>query len=440
MNTSFYGREVTSAPLLLALCFGSVCLGQESLGTAGSSSDQPVAATAVRAKDAETPAWRNSLDRWLQVNDLSYSMRYRSVFDSNNAHSYDQGQQRSLIDGNLKLDSEGKYGVTFHLSSGNYFNWAYADFIGGGGTNAVALTSVKFTPIQSGYLTYRFLTDPIFQKGLSSSGGWGLRMRRLYGHAEPIKGIELQYGSLDLNRGSGSEITTYDNDGYIAGERLIIRKPSYLFFDEASITYGYFGDVFTANFFERGDRLAKSNYHQFLLGKHFAKRLEASVDYTWEIGSNTIREAAAADIKESKILDRVRFESYQRFWKTFYQGSNYSVAGGNGFAVTLDKKLTRRFSMEAGVANIDPRYTVLTQKASSSLFSFAVNGDQYGLGNRFFVRPTIALTPYLDITGFYTKAYQPLPDPILLFWNKQALNAGINLDIKKFLLPKSEKQ
>jgi hypothetical protein len=51
-----------------------------------------------------------------------------------------------LVDGALKLDSEGKYEVHFHVSSGRYFNWAYADVIGGTYADKVYPAIYRYSP------------------------------------------------------------------------------------------------------------------------------------------------------------------------------------------------------------------------------------------------------------------------------------------------------
>ncbi len=73
---------------------------------------------------ATIPSWRGAgFARWIDLNEMDFSLRYRSTFDSNNAHQYDQGQQRSIIDGKFKFDQAGRYGIAFHASTGRYFNW-----------------------------------------------------------------------------------------------------------------------------------------------------------------------------------------------------------------------------------------------------------------------------------------------------------------------------
>ena len=83
--------------------------------------------------DQDKAATSNSgegIRRWLDLNTLSFSFRYRNQTDSDDYRFFDNWQQRSLIDGRLKLDADGKYAVHFHVSSGRTFNWAYSDEIG----------------------------------------------------------------------------------------------------------------------------------------------------------------------------------------------------------------------------------------------------------------------------------------------------------------------
>ena len=200
----------------------------------------------------KTPLWKTRFDRLVDLKEFDFSMRYRGVDDSNGAHEFEQGQQRGIIDGKFKFDTEGKYGVVFHASTGRYFNWAYADFAGGGNEKGLNLEIAKASPEQAGHLGFFAELFPAQLKASELSGGWSFYIRRLYLDAEPVKGLEAQYGSLDINRGVASEITTYDNDGYIAGERILIKQPKNIFFDEASVTYAYIGDLYTPNFFARG--------------------------------------------------------------------------------------------------------------------------------------------------------------------------------------------
>ena len=69
-----------------------------------------------------------------------------------------------------------------------------------------------------------------------------LFVKQLFGSAIPAKGIEIQAGGLGIVKGENSEITSYDNDGYIEGERVSIKRPRTFHVDELSVSVGYLGD------------------------------------------------------------------------------------------------------------------------------------------------------------------------------------------------------
>ena len=385
------------------------------------------------------PTWQPKFERWVDLKEFDFATRYRGVDDSNGAHEFEQGQQRSIVDGKFKFDPKGKFGIVFHASTGRYFNWAYADFAGGGNKRALERELVKANPNQAGHLGFFAQLFPAELLESEKSGGWSFYVRRLYLDIEPVKGVQAQYGSLDINRGAASEITTYDNDGYISGERLLIKRPKNLFFDEASVTYAYIGDLYTPNFFARGDRLAHSNYHQFLLRKKIAKRVDSSFDYTWQTGTNTLREATIVRLNETRIFDSIRLEAYQRVNLKNFPGLPFAlpVSPGNGFAVSVAKKVNRHLSIDAGMADIDYGVGILTGDVYSYDLGLALSGDSYGVGKRYFLRPTIKLASYLDATGYYTNSYGQVGNFDQIIWNKQAFNGGLVFDLKKLLFKDS---
>jgi len=324
------------------------------------------------ASKATLPEWETTLHRWVDINEMDFSTRYRTVADSNGAHEFNQGQQRAILDGRVKFDEEGKYSLVFHASTGKYFNWAYADFIGGGNKEAYAQEVAKMDPTQLFVFGEVQSGSAASVAASGNSGGWSFYVRRLYLDASPVSWLNVQYGSLDIDRGAGSEITTYDNDGYIAGERITIKKPSLLFVDELSATWAYIGDLYTPNFFARGDRLSQSNYHQFLMRKALLKkRVDASADYTWQYGTQTLREAIAVRTPEAKFTDSVRFESYQRINFNYFPGSTVGIDRANGWAVSLDKHFAKRGRMEYGYADIDPGYVDYTAESIAAILGLA---------------------------------------------------------------------
>jgi hypothetical protein len=391
------------------------------------------------------PAWESKADRWLDLNTFTYGARYRSVFDNNGAHAFNQGQQRLIADGKFKFDEQGRYGIGFHLSSGRYFNWAYADFVGGGQSQFVANTEASMTPLQLFYMN--FLPFP---NGFLNSGGGQLYLRQVYLTAEPVRGIEFQFGGIGIDHGVNTEATSYDDDGYMTGERVTVKRPKQLWLSEVSYTRGFVGDPYKPNFFARGQTLSKSNYEQYLARKDFGKRVSVSADYTWTAPADiipgygyvlkTMREGILADVHESKVFDTARFEAYQKLnGGVFASGANDVLiyfSPTKGFALTVNRSIKKRFSVDAGVSDIDLSYGEYLGNLYPQVvdLGLAANGDQYGLGKRYFVRPTIPLTKYASLTGAYNHLFDtnPISNGLTVdFWNKQYLTAGFTIDAKK---------
>jgi hypothetical protein len=176
----------------------------------------------------------------------------------------------------------------------------------------------------------------IYFKGTAPNAeGSNFWVRQLYFQAKPVDGVEFQYGSLPINKGVNTEVTSYDDDGYVAGARLSLKMPKRLFFDEISYTHAYLGDIVTPNFFRRYDRLTTSNYRQFLVAKNVGTRAQVSGDFTYHDSVKTLREAVKVNTKEAKVVDNVRFETYQRLndFTYFNAAANANDGGGAGLGI-----------------------------------------------------------------------------------------------------------
>jgi len=320
------------------------------------------------------------------MKNLLMTGRYRNVVNSKGVHSYSESQQKVAATGVFLLDPQGKYGIGFHGSTG-------ANFI-------------------------------------SSWGGWPFYMRRLYFDAKPIKQLEVQYGFLDLNRGVNTEITTYDDDGFISGERVILRAPKQTGIDEFSATWAYLGDITEIDLFHRGDRLGHSNYHQILLRKKFDQRIEGSTDYTWQAGANTIREAVRIKVPESKVFDSVSLEGYERLNAITPRGSKTHYGRGNGLAVLVNKTLARRFDLQAGYMNVDTDYDVTTALGGVAKPKWSLAGDQFNMGQRWIFRPTIKIYRGLAINGIYTEAFHYGRNEPKTIWNRRSVVAAMSYDFR----------
>jgi hypothetical protein len=254
--------------------------------------------------------------------------------------------------------------------------------------------------------------------------------RQLYLSATPVRWLTAEYGSLGIEKGKGSEITTYDDDGYLTGERLRLHDPKHLYFDQIAVTYAFEGDVFTPDFIDRTQHLKKSNYHQFLFVKEFTKRLSASTDYTFDKKTHTVREAAYIKLPETKIVDSLRAEFYQRL-NTVDVGP-LPFIGGSGFAFTADKTFLKRVKMDGGYEQVDANYGATVDNVVGAITGFSMNGDSYSTGKHFFTHANVKLTSYASLSGFYIHQTAAFPYGEAGFV-KQGFNGGLNIDLKKLV-------
>lgn len=217
------------------------------------------------------------LARWLNVQAATVAIRHRHATNSTDVVTANQLQHRETLRGRVKFDNGGRYALAFGV-----------------------------------------FTGPRFTSGWDNTA-WGINntqknvaVRTLSLAARPIEGIDAEAGGLAIVRGQSTEITSYDEDGYVTGERLRIRRPAQLFFDEISATNAYFtASADDIGISTRLRHLNESNYQQFLLEKRIGKRAAVSGDYTIETGRRTWREAVRLNVREVRAIDAVVFENYQ---------------------------------------------------------------------------------------------------------------------------------
>jgi hypothetical protein len=244
-------------------------------------------------------------------------------------------------------------------------------------------------------LKLRLKLDPASRVSLSAvalngdtfQGSWNLRglgarssnrifLKQLFVTAKPRSGMELQYGGLGIVRGESTEISSYDNDGYLMGQRLTVAPHRVV--DELTMTAGYLGDFRSPSVTRRWNRLAEINYSQVLVKKKLSDHLTVTADFTDADGERTLRQGVA--IRPSSVVDVIRVEAYERV-----NGSR-----GAGGAITVEKPFGRT-RLGATFASIDDRYT-------------ALNSDRYGRGRRLSFTSTTALTPDVSLQVYVTRA------------------------------------
>lgn len=314
-------------------------------------SPTPEASLTTPAKPLEPKSFaaRSGISRWFELNALSLATRYNFIKNSSGATAANNNQFQFVGKGRFKFDSKGRYSVAAGLQTGSVFN---------SGWNA------------TGWGTGRGVSN-IFVK-------------QLYFEARPVKGLTIQYGGIGINNGVNTEVTGYDSDGYIMGERVSLKYPKKLYFDEISVTYAHLGDLNRPSVFRRFKRLDESNYHQFLAVKNLNRRVSFSADYTFESGMDTLRQAVRVKVPETRLLDTVLFENYQRL----------DPNPGYGFNLQGEKKLSKDFSLLGGFARIDRSM---------------LNGDRFPRGNRFHLTGTYTLSKEFTITAWIIQGVGPIP-------------------------------
>ena len=327
--------RMLAAPLLLGLMIDAQAQDQ------GYSIGQQSSQILVSADTANS-----RLARWFELQMGTIYARYRYVETNGSKVTANHAQHKESFKGRFKFDSEGRYSLNAGLFSGRNFISTWNN------------TGLGTGDAQS-----------------------NLALKQLFFSAMPWRGLEFQYGGLYIRRGKSTEISSYDDDGYFMGERVSVKKPDKLFFEEISFTYGYLGDTTTPNINKRFYRLKESNYAQFLVTKKICRRVAISADYTTEAGRETLRQAVSISVKEMRLFDFLEFENYQRV----------KVNPDYGFALYGEKGVTKRLTLKGGYAQIDPQYGGL-------------NVDRFGSGKRVFMMVSYELPADFTFAPYLTQA------------------------------------
>lgn len=274
-------------------------------------------------------------NRWLSIDTAVVGVRSAYEQSSSGITTTNQLQYRDALDGKFFFDPDHNFSLNFGVGAGDAFP-------GGWGNTGIG-------------------------RAPASTNSY---LKLLYLDAKPAPGLELQWGGIGIERGASTAITSYSNDGFMAGERLYARSPNYLFFDTVAVTYGYLGDVTHPDVWDRAHTLFENNYQQYLVLKNLSKRFTASADYTAVAGAKTIREAVTGKVPELRVVDHFTVDLYERTNHT-------AAAGGN---VSISKSVTKVFSLTAGYAAIDRNYGDL-------------NDDAFFHGRRAYLAATLHL-PY----------------------------------------------
>jgi hypothetical protein len=284
------------------------------------------------------------LHRWLDLQTASLATLYLFVKNGSGVTTANQQQYQVAVSGRFKFDAKGRFSINVGLYTG-------ANFIAGSNNTGLGLAGAQSN----------------------------LYLKHLYLSARPFKGIEAQYGALDVWHDQSTDITGYAYNGYVTGERISIQRPRELFFDDISIGFGYIGDIATPNVTRRLDRLEQSNFHRFMLKKNVGERAWTSVDYAFQSGVQTWREAVRIRATELRAIDTLHAEFYEI----------PSPHSGFGFAVYGEKTVLPKLIAGAGYADID---------------RLVLNSDRYGRGERLFLTVKVPVNQAFSILLFATQA------------------------------------
>ena len=284
--------------------------------------------------------------RWIDWQTGSVDSRYRFVETTAGVKTSDSLQHKQSFKAGFKFDGKGRYSIQTMAGTGSSFVGSW-DNLGPG------------------------MGDP----------AWTFNVRQLYLQAQPVKGLEGIWGGIALARGEHTEITSFDNDNYMVGGRVSVKRPAAFYVDELSVSAGYLGDLSVPNVIKRFDRYDEHNYTQVLAAKKFGKTVAVSADWTDLNEVSTLRQAVRVSTKQWMPIDAIRFENYQR------------VEGKKdyGYSVSAEKAVHPRVVLSGGYADIDENNGTLT-------------GDRYFRGRRVFVEPKITILPELTLSVFYGEA------------------------------------
>ena len=293
----------------------------------------------------------NGLARWIDVQTLTLGGVYRRVDNGQHVHTLDALQWGPALRARLRFDAAARYTLVVGVQGGTNFKLSW------NGTGIGSQDAMHHLPV-----------------------------RHLHLSAVPVTGVTVQAGSLPLLRGESTEITTYDNDGYVMGERVVITNPKRFFFDEIGLTHAWLGDYGTPSVFGRGTRLDERNYRQVVLTRRLSPALALSAEYATHAGARTMRQALVVRAPDRLGLDLLRVEQYQRV----------RPDRAYGVGIVGEKIVSSRLRLAGGFASIDARHGTW-------------NGDRYNVGDHVFAQLTVPVLGYLSCLGFYGRELHPSP-------------------------------
>lgn len=364
---------------------------------------------ATEKKDATAVPAPTQEGSWFELKkaEVSFRVRYIDGVPASQRHSTNL-QHRELFEGRIKFDKDARYTLNLRASSGYYFTRSFAE------------TGVGLP--------------------WNQDQGWNIFLRQLYFSAKPVKGLEIQYGSMPFALGTLEENITWDTDGYVDGQRITVRRPDKIFFDEATVTFGYVGDLFTPNVLRRLHRLGEVNYRQYLVTKNIGKRGAVTAEYESKNGTlstdkktpanvQTIHAGVKLNAKGSRVADRVWVETYRRVDPEPGWGFNFHAEKGFmrdrlviGYGYTqVDKAWQNLYDVQ------DWKATPAKSKTLGMAPGGSPSGEKWTRGNHPFFTVNYKLTPEITVFAFANHDYATS----FAHGSASQMNAGIAFDLLK---------
>ena len=211
---------------------------------------------------------------------------------------------------------------------------------------------------------------------------WSFNLKSLYLGQRIGNRFEAQAGSLEFDRGAGTEATYADNDGWMEGYRLLYASPGHEgLLDKASVTVGYVGDFTQPNAFARLYRMGDENYVQVLGQRKLGAPRELSLEFD---SLQAIRYAREA----------LRWQQLPVLLRPDLCVETITRASDNarfGWSSNLQRNWDRKGRWRGGVFYSDMPSSMFLKGSDQVL----LNGDSYVLGKR--MGPTLRFAPWRDL-------------------------------------------
>jgi hypothetical protein len=308
----------------------------------------PLAARAQPSPSPSPSRAEPAVRRWFELQQLTIYSRYRFIENNRQVTTSNQQQYKDSVRARFNFDPQKRYTLNAGYATGNNFTSSWNNLGLGNGTDFDRKNNY---------------------------------FKQLFGAAVPVKGLELQYGGLALNRGDADEWVTYDDDGYAAGERVTVRRPTELFLDEITVTRAGIGPLNQPNLFDRGRLLAHPNYTQVLGLKRFSTTTTASLEYNRQVGADLVRGAVTIRLPAGAPVSAIRYEQYHRF----------NLHAASGLGLWAERPVTKYVRVQGGYVSVDQFYG-------------GWNADRMLSGRRFFVNATIPIRGPLSASLYATAA------------------------------------